>query len=90
MTATATRIVTTHRPSRVFAELPAVPAVLVTLAMSIVLSATLALSVVGASNRSGIELQAPAPIPQPMNAPAPEPAVPSVPQPTIAPPGLDL
>ena len=89
MTATATRIVTTHRPARGFAELPAVPAFLVTLAMSILLSAALAFSVIGAASGPGIELLAPAPIPQPMTAPSSEPA-PSDPQPTIAPPGLDL
>lgn len=89
MTATATRITTTHRPSRGFTELPAVPAFLVTVAMSILLSSAFALSVIGASGRSGIVLPAPAPVPQPMTAPVVEPA-PSVLEPETAPPGLDL
>lgn len=89
MTATATRIVTTHRPTHGFAELRVLPAVLVVSLMSLVLSALLAMSVVGAA-RSGLELPAPGPIPQPLGVPATGPAAPSIVQPETAPAGLDL
>jgi hypothetical protein len=89
MTATAASLVTTRRPSRSFAELRVIRAVLAIIVLSLVLSVALAVSVTGAVKRSGIELPAPGPMPQP-TIPANEPATPSVPEPMTAPPGLDL
>jgi len=86
MTATATPIILTHRRSRALAELRVISAVLASAAMSFLLCIALAVSVISAADRSGIELPAPAPVPQPMV----EPAAPSAPQPMTAPAGLDL
>lgn len=91
MTATATTRIATPQPiSRGIAELRTAPAILGTVAMSILLSVALAASVIGAADRSGLELPAPGPVPQPMTAPVNDPATAPTPQPTEAPPGLDL
>jgi hypothetical protein len=85
MTATATPTVT-YRPSRAFAEIRVMSAALGIVAMSVLLSIAVAVSVLGAVDRSGVERPAPGPIPQPITAPA----APSEPQPITAPAGLDL
>jgi hypothetical protein len=91
MTATATTRTATAPPiNRGFAELRISLAILGIVAMSILLGVALAVSVIGAAERSGLELPAPGPMPQPVTAPVTDPAPPTAPQPIDAPPGLDL
>lgn len=88
MTATATRIAATRNPIHAPTELRAIASLLAIVAMSTVLGVVLALSVMGAAGRSGIELPAPGPIP--MAPPSTESESQPIPQPEVAPPGLDL